>query len=56
MVINHQGDLEAMTYHVKRGILLFPLIASALLSGCVSQSAYDQLQAQISSFSSRTRR
>src|SRR5215468_5596685 len=30
----------------KRGVLLLPLMASALLSACVSQSAYDQLQAQ----------
>jgi chemotaxis protein MotB len=35
-----------MTYDLKRGILLFPLIASVLLSACVSQSTYDQLQAQ----------
>ena len=36
----------AMIYDLKRAVLLFPLLASALLSGCVSQSAYDQLQAQ----------
>jgi chemotaxis protein MotB len=35
-----------MTYDPKRGVLLFPLMASVLLSGCVSQSKYDQLQAQ----------
>jgi chemotaxis protein MotB len=35
-----------MTYNLKRGILLLPLMASALLSACVSQSTYDQLQAQ----------
>ena len=35
-----------MTYDLKRGIRLLPLVASVLLSGCVSQSAYDQLQAQ----------
>lgn len=35
-----------MTYDLKRGILLLPLMASALLSACVSQSTYDQLQAQ----------
>jgi chemotaxis protein MotB len=35
-----------MIYHMKRGVLLFPLLASALLCACVSQSTYDQLQAQ----------
>ena len=35
-----------MTYGLKRGILLLPLIAPVLLSACVSQSKYDQLQAQ----------
>ena len=35
-----------MTYDLKRGVLLLPLLASVLLSACVSQSAYDQLQAQ----------
>jgi chemotaxis protein MotB len=35
-----------MTYDLKRGLLLFPLVASALLSACVSQSAYDALQSQ----------
>jgi chemotaxis protein MotB len=40
------GKLEAMTYGLKRGALLLPLIASVLLSACVSQSSYDQLQAQ----------
>jgi len=35
-----------MTYDLKRGALLLPLLASALLSACVSQSAYDQLQVQ----------
>jgi chemotaxis protein MotB len=34
-----------MTY-LKRSILLFPLLAPIILSACVSQSAYDQLQAQ----------
>ena len=34
-----------MTYDLKRGVLLLPLMAS-VLSACVSQSAYDQLQAQ----------
>ena len=35
-----------MTYGLKRGVLLFSLIAAVLLSACVSQSSYDQLQAQ----------
>src|SRR2546425_12012073 len=35
-----------MIHDLKRGVLLLPLIASVLLSACVSQSAYDQLQAQ----------
>ena len=35
-----------MAYHLKRGVALLPLMASVLLSACVSQSAYDQLQAQ----------
>jgi chemotaxis protein MotB len=35
-----------MTYGLKRGALLFPLVASVLLSACVSQSSYDALQAQ----------
>ena len=35
-----------MTYRLKRGILLFPLMAPALLAACVSQSKYDDLQAQ----------
>ena len=35
-----------MTTHLKGSGLLLPLMALVLLSGCVSQSAYDQLQAQ----------
>ena len=36
-----------MTHDIKRKILLFPLLAPALLlSACVSQSRYDDLQAQ----------
>jgi chemotaxis protein MotB len=35
-----------MTYNLKRGVSLLPFMAAALLSACVSQSAYDQLQAQ----------
>jgi chemotaxis protein MotB len=40
------GRFEAMTYGLKRGVLLFPLVAPVLLSACVSQSSYDALQAQ----------
>jgi chemotaxis protein MotB len=46
LFIDQQGKLEAMTYVLKRGVLLFPFIASVLLSACVSQSKYDELQAQ----------
>src|SRR4029077_19007738 len=36
-----------MTHDLKRGVLLLPLIASVLLlSACVSQGKYDDLQAQ----------
>jgi chemotaxis protein MotB len=35
-----------MTYGLKRGVRLFPLIAPVLLAACVSQSSYDALQAQ----------
>jgi chemotaxis protein MotB len=35
-----------MTYGLQRGVLLLPLMVSVLLSACVSQSKYDQLQAQ----------
>ncbi len=35
-----------MAYGLKRGVLLFPLVAPVLLSACVSQSKYDQLQSQ----------
>jgi chemotaxis protein MotB len=44
--IIQQGKLEAMTYGLKRRILLLPLVAPVLLSACVSQSKYDELQAQ----------
>jgi chemotaxis protein MotB len=40
------GEIQAMAYFLKRSGLLLPLMASVLLSACVSQSAYDQLQAQ----------
>jgi chemotaxis protein MotB len=40
------GKLEAMTHGLKRGALLLPLVAPVLLSACVSQGRYDQLQAQ----------
>jgi len=35
-----------MTYGLKRGGLMLPLVASVVLSACVSQSSYDALQAQ----------
>jgi chemotaxis protein MotB len=35
-----------MKYGLKRGVLLVPLIAPVLLAACVSQSKYDELQAQ----------
>jgi chemotaxis protein MotB len=35
-----------MGYDLKRGILLLPLATTVLLSGCVWQSTYDELQAQ----------
>ncbi|HMD63721.1 MAG TPA: OmpA family protein [Stellaceae bacterium] len=35
-----------MAFHLKGSGLLPPLMASVLLSACVSQSTYDQLQAQ----------
>jgi chemotaxis protein MotB len=35
-----------MAYGLKRGVLMLPLVAPVLLSACVSQSKYDELQAQ----------
>ena len=35
-----------MTYGLKRSVLTIPLMTSVLLSACVSQSKYDELQAQ----------
>jgi len=35
-----------MTHGLKRRVLLLPLVAPVLLSACVSQSRYDELQAQ----------
>jgi chemotaxis protein MotB len=35
-----------MRYGLKRGAMMFPLMASVTLSACVSQSSYDALQAQ----------
>jgi len=35
-----------MTYDLKRGVPLLPIVTALFLSACVSQSAYDQLQAQ----------
>jgi chemotaxis protein MotB len=42
--LSNWGKLEAMTNGLKRGVLLFALMV--LLSACVSQSRYDELQAQ----------
>jgi chemotaxis protein MotB len=42
----NRGNSKAMTYGLKRGLLLLPLVAPVLLSACVSQKTYDQLQAQ----------
>jgi chemotaxis protein MotB len=42
----HLGELDAMTTGLNRSVLLLPLIAPVLLSACVSQRTYDQLQAQ----------
>jgi len=35
-----------MTHNLKRKVLLIPLLAPVLLSACVSQGKYDDLQAQ----------
>ena len=35
-----------MTYFLKRGVLMLSLMGLVLLSACVSQSKYDELQAQ----------
>jgi chemotaxis protein MotB len=35
-----------MAYGLKRGVPMLPIMASVLLSACVSQSSYDALQAQ----------
>src|SRR5204863_8231642 len=40
------GGLEAMTHGLKRSVLMVPLVALVLLSACVSQRTYDELQAQ----------
>jgi len=45
-IFHSQGKLEAMTHGLKRRVLLLPLVAPVLLSACVSQSRYDELQAQ----------
>jgi outer membrane protein OmpA-like peptidoglycan-associated protein len=46
LFINKPGELEAMSYALKRGVLLFALMAPIVLAACVSQSTYDKLQAQ----------
>jgi len=35
-----------MTFSLKGGLVLFPALAAVLLSACVSQRTYDELQAQ----------
>src|ERR1700757_5490880 len=35
-----------MTFGLKRGLVLFPLLTAFLLAACVSQRTYDELQAQ----------
>jgi chemotaxis protein MotB len=45
-LINQKGNQEAMTHDLTRKVLLFPLLAPVLLSACVSQGKYDDLQAQ----------
>ena len=39
-----------MTFGLKGGVLTLSLMASVLLSACVSQSSYDPLQAQYQQF------
>ena len=46
MFINQQGGHKVMTHDIKRKLLLLPLLAPVLLSACVSQGRYDDLQAQ----------
>ena len=43
--LKRQGNFE-MTYDLKRAIIFLPFAATAFLSGCVSQSKYDDLQAR----------
>ena len=40
------GDHKVTRHALKRKVLLLPLLAPVLLSACVSQSRYDDLQAQ----------
>jgi len=44
--IVHWGKVETMIFGLKRRVLLLPIIAPALLSACVAQSKYDELEAQ----------
>src|ERR1700740_3277509 len=41
-----RGKIQAMTFSLKGGLVLFPILAPVLLSACVSQGKYDELQAQ----------
>ena len=40
------GDVKMMTNGLKRGAMLFPLVAPMLLGGCVWKSDYDQVVSQ----------
>src|SRR5262252_2159049 len=40
------GDLTMMTCGLQRSVLLLPLVASILLSGCVSKGKYNDLEAK----------
>jgi chemotaxis protein MotB len=44
--INQLGKIQPMAFHLKGSGLLLPLMSSFLLSACVSQGTYNQLQAQ----------
>ena len=46
MFINQRGGHKVMTHDITRKLLLLPLLAPVLLSACVSQGRYDDLQAQ----------
>src|SRR5262249_53234637 len=41
-----KGEIQQMAFHPRRRCIVLPLVSSIFLSACVSQSTYDQLQAQ----------